>query len=91
MNTFIQFKKPIIAAVNGPAVGLGASILPLCDVIWATEKAWFQTPYAIFGQTPDACSSVTFPLIMGVASVSVYINSLSNVSSNLFFVGVFFG
>ncbi len=70
VNTFIQFKKPIIAAVNGPAIGLGASILPLCDVIWANEKAWFQTPYTIFGQTPDACSSVTFPLIMGVASVS---------------------
>ncbi|KAI5086292.1 chromodomain Y-like protein, partial [Silurus meridionalis] len=70
VNTFIQFKKPIIAAVNGPAVGLGASILPLCDVIWANEKAWFQTPYAIFGQTPDACSSVTFPHIMGVASAN---------------------
>ncbi|TRY53803.1 hypothetical protein DNTS_002765 [Danionella cerebrum] len=70
VNTFIQFKKPIIAAVNGPAMGLGASILPLCDVIWATEKAWFQTPYTTFGQTPDACSSVTFPLIMGVASAN---------------------
>lgn len=70
MNTFIQFKKPIVVAVNGPAVGLGASILPLCDVIWANEKAWFQTPYATIGQTPDACSSITFPRIMGVASVS---------------------
>ncbi|XP_017351900.1 chromodomain Y-like protein [Ictalurus punctatus] len=70
VNTFLQFKKPIIAAVNGPAVGIGASILPLCDVIWANEKAWFQTPYAIFGQTPDACSSVTFPHIMGVASAN---------------------
>lgn len=70
VNTFIQFKKPIIAAVNGPAIGLGASILPLCDVIWANEKAWFQTPYTTFGQTPDACSSVTFPLIMGVASAN---------------------
>ncbi|KAK7159094.1 hypothetical protein R3I94_005435 [Phoxinus phoxinus] len=70
VNTFIQFKKPIIAAVNGPAIGLGAAILPLCDVIWANEKAWFQTPYTIFGQTPDACSSVTFPLIMGVASAN---------------------
>ncbi|KAI4893116.1 hypothetical protein NFI96_020624 [Prochilodus magdalenae] len=70
VNTFIQFKKPIIAAVNGPAIGLGASILPLCDVIWATEKAWFQTPYTTFGQTPDACSSITFPHIMGVASAN---------------------
>ncbi|XP_036376614.1 chromodomain Y-like protein isoform X1 [Megalops cyprinoides] len=70
VNTFIQFKKPIIVAVNGPAVGLGASILPLCDVVWANEKAWFQTPYTTFGQTPDACSSLTFPRIMGVASAN---------------------
>ncbi|KAG7455524.1 hypothetical protein MATL_G00257740 [Megalops atlanticus] len=70
VNTFIQFKKPIIVAVNGPAVGLGASILPLCDVVWANEKAWFQTPYATYGQTPDACSSFTFPRIMGVASAN---------------------
>ncbi|XP_028831525.1 chromodomain Y-like protein [Denticeps clupeoides] len=70
VNTFIQFKKPIIVAVNGPAIGLGASILPLCDVIWANEKAWFQTPYTSFGQTPDACSSITFPRILGVASAN---------------------
>ncbi|XP_035643456.1 chromodomain Y-like protein isoform X1 [Oncorhynchus keta] len=70
VNTFIQFKKPIIVAVNGPAVGLGASILPLCDVVWANERAWFQTPYTTYGQTPDACASVTFPRIMGVASAN---------------------
>lgn len=70
VNTFIQFKKPIIVAVNGPAIGLGASILPLCDVVWANEKAWFQTPYTTFGQSPDGCSSLTFPRIMGLASVS---------------------
>ncbi|XP_031759811.1 chromodomain Y-like protein isoform X3 [Xenopus tropicalis] len=70
VNTFIQFKKPIIVAVNGPAVGLGASILPLCDVIWANEKAWFQTPYTTFGQSPDGCSSLMFPKIMGLASAN---------------------
>ncbi|XP_067857877.1 chromodomain Y-like protein [Heptranchias perlo] len=70
VNTFIQFKKPIIVAVNGPAIGLGASILPLCDVVWANEKAWFQTPYTTFGQTPDGCSSLTFPRIMGLASAN---------------------
>ncbi|KAJ8011137.1 hypothetical protein DPEC_G00055060 [Dallia pectoralis] len=70
VNTFIQFKKPIIVAVNGPAVGLGASILPLCDVVWANEKAWFQTPYTTYGQTPDACASLTFPRVMGVASAN---------------------
>ncbi|XP_034411698.1 chromodomain Y-like protein isoform X1 [Cyclopterus lumpus] len=70
VNTFIQFRKPIVAAVNGPAHGLGAAILPLCDVVWANEKAWFQTPYASYGQTPDACSSFTFPRIMGLASAN---------------------
>ncbi|KAG9347713.1 hypothetical protein JZ751_003726 [Albula glossodonta] len=70
VNTFIQFKKPIVVAVNGPAVGLGASILPLCDVVWANEKAWFQTPYTAYGQTPDACSSLTFPRVLGVASAN---------------------
>ncbi|XP_060941107.1 chromodomain Y-like protein [Limanda limanda] len=70
VNTFIQFRKPIVAAVNGPALGLGAAILPLCDVVWANEKAWFQTPYASYGQTPDACSSFTFPRIMGLAAAN---------------------
>lgn len=70
VNTFIQFKKPVIVAVNGPAIGLGASILPLCDVVWANEKAWFQTPYTTFGQSPDGCSTVMFPKIMGGPSAN---------------------
>lgn len=87
VDTFIQFRKPIVAAVNGPALGLGAAILPLCDVVWANEKAWFQTPYMSYGQTPDACSSFTFPRIMGLASVSSLpcctLNQLSPISSIL--------
>ena len=68
VNTFIQFPKPIIVAVNCPAIGLGASILPLCDLVWANEKAWFQTPYTTFGQSPDGSFTVTFPKIMGGAN-----------------------
>ncbi|XP_057280045.1 chromodomain Y-like protein 2 [Pezoporus wallicus] len=67
VKAFIQFKKPIVVAINGPALGLGASILPLCDIVWASEKAWFQTPYATIRLTPDGCSSYTFPQILGVA------------------------
>ncbi|XP_056134627.1 chromodomain Y-like protein 2 [Lampris incognitus] len=64
---FIHFKKPIVVAVNGPALGLGASILPLCDVVWASERAWFQTPCASHRLTPSGCSSYTYPQILGVA------------------------
>ncbi|XP_071973634.1 chromodomain Y-like protein 2 isoform X2 [Engystomops pustulosus] len=67
VTAFIQFKKPIVVAINGPALGLGASILPLCDIVWASEKAWFQTPYATIRLTPAGCSSYTFPQILGVA------------------------
>ncbi|KAK2082569.1 hypothetical protein P7K49_039753 [Saguinus oedipus] len=70
VNSFIEFKKPIVVSVNGPAIGLGASILPLCDVVWANEKAWFQTPYTRFGQSPDGCSTITFPKIMGRAAAN---------------------
>ncbi|XP_061736827.1 chromodomain Y-like protein 2 [Nerophis ophidion] len=63
----IRFKKPIVVAINGPALGLGASILPLCDVVWASERAWFQTPCAALHLTPSGCSSYTFPQILGVA------------------------
>lgn len=71
VKAFIQFKKPIVVAINGPALGLGASILPLCDIVWASEKAWFQTPYATIRLTPAGCSSYTFPQILGVALVSL--------------------
>ncbi|KAK2080997.1 Testis-specific chromodomain protein Y 1, partial [Saguinus oedipus] len=55
-------------------IGLGASILPLCDLVWANEKAWFQTPYMTFGQSPDGCATLTFPRIMGEASANELLN-----------------
>ncbi|XP_066541592.1 chromodomain Y-like protein 2 [Hoplias malabaricus] len=67
VKAFIHFKKPIVVAINGPALGLGASILPLCDIVWASERAWFQTPCAALRLTPSGCSSYTFPQILGVA------------------------
>ncbi|KAK2081994.1 hypothetical protein P7K49_039341 [Saguinus oedipus] len=70
VNFFIVFMKPVIVSVKGPAIGLGASILPLCDVVWANEKAWFQTPYTRFGQSPEGCSTITFPKIMGRAAAN---------------------
>ncbi|XP_017827255.1 testis-specific chromodomain protein Y 1-like [Callithrix jacchus] len=70
VNSFIEFQKAIIVSVNGLAIGLGASILPLCDVVWANEKAWFQTPYTRFGQSPGGCSTITFPKIMGRAAAN---------------------
>lgn len=85
MLAFIHFRKPIVAAINGPALGLGASILPLCDVVWASERAWFQTPCAALHLTPSGCSSYTFPQILGVALVG----HSTGESTPLYLVGLF--
>lgn len=67
INCLISFPKPIVVAVNGPAVGLGMAILPLCDIIYASDKASFSCPYTALCQTPESCSSYTFPKMMGAA------------------------
>ncbi|XP_077983009.1 chromodomain Y-like protein 2 [Glandiceps talaboti] len=67
IDAVIKFPKLLVAAVNGPAVGLGVSLLPLCDVVYASDKACFHTPYARLAQTPEGCASYTFPVIMGPA------------------------
>ncbi|XP_074645404.1 uncharacterized protein LOC141901814 isoform X2 [Tubulanus polymorphus] len=67
IQTLIAFPKPVVAAVNGPAIGLGATILPLCDVVYASDKASFYLPYARIAQTPEGCSSFTLPSTIGMA------------------------
>jgi len=65
VDTFITFPKPLIAAVNGSAVGIGCTILAHFDYIYAYERAVFNTPFPELGQTPEACSSVLFPALLG--------------------------
>lgn len=67
-DSFLDFHKPIIAAVNGPAIGAAVTTARLCDAIIASETATFSTPFAALGVTPEGCSSVVFPKLMGDAA-----------------------
>ncbi|XP_071484813.1 chromodomain Y-like protein 2 [Diadema antillarum] len=67
VDSLINCPKVVVVAVNGPAIGLGAAILPLCDVAYASDKAYFHLPYSILGQTPEGCASHTFPQVLGLA------------------------
>jgi len=65
MSLIIAYPKPIVAAVNGLAVGVGFTLLPLCDVVFCTPAASFSAPFTQLAVTPEFCSSFTFPRLMG--------------------------
>jgi len=67
-DMFLDFPKPLLVAVNGPAIGASVTSATLCDGIIASEKATFSTPFAALGITPEGCSSVHFTRIMGQAN-----------------------
>eukprot|EP01130_Rhizamoeba_saxonica_P013900 TRINITY_DN5987_c0_g1_i2.p1 TRINITY_DN5987_c0_g1~~TRINITY_DN5987_c0_g1_i2.p1 ORF type:complete len:188 (+),score=32.42 TRINITY_DN5987_c0_g1_i2:45-608(+) len=65
VDAFIRFKKILIGAVNGPAVGIGVSSLALFDLVYSVSDATFLTPFMALGQSPEACSSLRFYELMG--------------------------
>jgi len=67
-DMFLDFPKPLLVAVNGPAIGASVTSATLCDGIIASEKATFSTPFAALGVTPEGCSSVHFARLMGQAN-----------------------
>jgi len=62
-----EMKKPVIAAVNGPAVGIGATMLLPMDVRIASTDARFGFVFARRGIVPEACSSWFLPRLVGIA------------------------
>jgi enoyl-CoA hydratase/carnithine racemase len=62
-----ECKKPVIAAVNGAAVGVGATMTLAMDIRLASEKARFGFVFGKIGVVPEACSSWFLPKIVGIA------------------------
>jgi enoyl-CoA hydratase/carnithine racemase len=60
-----EFPKPLVAAVNGFAVGIGLTMLPYCDLVLVAESARLRAPFARLGVVPEAGSSHTLPAVMG--------------------------
>lgn len=67
INGILNLKVPIIAAVNGPAVGLGATIALFCDIIIASEDAQIGDPHVKMGIVAGDGGAVIWPLLVGVA------------------------
>lgn len=70
MMALLRFTKVIAAAVQGPAVGIGVTLLMHCDLVFCSSRATFWVPFTRLALVPELCSSVTFIESMGLSKAN---------------------
>lgn len=72
-DVLTTFRKPILAAVNGLGVGIGATMLPYFDLVFMADSARLKLPFPTLGVAPEAGSSYTFPATLGAQTAAYFL------------------
>jgi enoyl-CoA hydratase/carnithine racemase len=73
MEAMAEFPKPVVAAVNGPAVGLGCSVAVTCDLVLIAESAFMADTHVSIGLVAGDGGAATWPLLMGFLKAKEYL------------------
>jgi len=73
VRSMIEFPLPIVAAVNGPAVGFGCSIAVLCDIVLMSDRAFLADTHVASGLVAGDGGSVAWPLLMSLLKAKEYL------------------
>lgn len=65
LDALVEFPKPLICAVNGIGIGIGATILGFADLAFMASTARLKCPFTSLGVAPEAASSYLFPRLVG--------------------------
>lgn len=65
LRSVVSLSKPLVAAVAGPAVGIGSTLLLHCDLVYVSRDAHLQMPFIKLGLTPEFGASVLLPRLVG--------------------------
>ena len=83
INEMLAFPYPVIAAVNGPAVGLGCSAAVLCDIVLASDRAFFADPHVSVGLVAADGGALVWPMLMGALRAKEYLFTGDRIDAEL--------